>query len=227
MPIVFRSKNQVVYDTLRQGIIQGQYQPGTRLVIDDLAATLGVSQIPIREAMRQLEADGFVTIEPYVGATTTAMDAEFIFEMFAMLEALEIICSRTACQRMSDAELQTLADLIHQMDASVHDPERWSQENRQLHLFICECARTRLILKMMQNVLDHWNRLRLHYLKDVFGSRIHAAQEEHKQILEAFRTRNPDEVEHVIREHNRRALTGYIQHLRATDQIPSEALEYR
>ena len=93
-------------------------------MIDELAATLGVSQIPIREAMRQLEGDGFVTIEPYVGATVAELNADFIFEVFALLEHLEIISSRAACRVMSDDDLQQLADMIEQMEASVTDPEQ-------------------------------------------------------------------------------------------------------
>jgi DNA-binding GntR family transcriptional regulator len=218
----FRSKNEVVYDVLRQSIIQGEYEPGTRLVIDELSASLGVSQIPIREAMRQLEADGFVTIEPYVGATITKINADFIFEIFALLESMEVTCGRTAARCMSDDELETLADLVDQMDASATRPEQWSQDNKQFHLFIAECARTGLILKMMQKVLDHWDRLRLHYLKDVFGRRIEEAQNEHKQILEAFRTRDADNVEQVMRQHNRNALESYLQHLQSTGQIRGE-----
>ena len=139
MSSIFRSKKEVVYDLLRENILQGKYKPGSRLVIDELAVTLGVSQIPIREAMRQLEADGFVTIEPYVGATVAQLNAEFIFEVFALLEHLEIISSRAACRVMSDEDLQQLAAMIDQMevvhpeskhvvsqeqgDASVHLPE--------------------------------------------------------------------------------------------------------
>jgi DNA-binding GntR family transcriptional regulator len=215
----FRSKNEVVYDTLRQGIIRGEYEPGTRLVIDELAETLGVSQIPIREAMRQLDADGFVTIEPYIGATITEINANFIFELFGLLESLEVTCSRGAARAMSEQNLKMLADLITKMDLSLDNPEHWSQENKRLHLFICECAQTTLTLKMMQKVLDHWDRLRLHYFKDVFGGRIRAAQQEHKQILEAFRARDRDEVERVVRVHNRNALDSYIQHLQFTGQI--------
>ena len=59
MKLEFRSKNEIVYQQLRKSIIQGDFKPGTRLVIDQLALELGVSQIPIREAVRQLEADGF------------------------------------------------------------------------------------------------------------------------------------------------------------------------
>ena len=215
----FRSKNEVVYNLLRQSIIEGDYKPGKRLVIDELAATMGVSQSPIREAMRQLEADGFVTIEPYVGATVTKINAGFIFEVFGLLESLEIISSKAAARCMSDEQLDTLSTIIQGMDASVDNPDDWSQENKHLHLFICECANSRLALSMMQNVLDHWDRLRLHYLKDVSRQRIKVAQGEHKQILQAFRTRDPDQVERVIHEHNQAALDSYIQHLQTTGQI--------
>jgi DNA-binding GntR family transcriptional regulator len=215
----FRSKNEVVYDVLRQSIVHGEYAPGARLVIDDLALSLGVSQIPIREAIRQLEADGFVTFEPYVGATITDINADFIFEVFALLESMEITCSRTAARCMSDDQMETLEDLIFSMDASMDDPDQWAQDNKRLHLFICECAKTRLIQRMMQKVLDHWDRLRLHYLKDVSAQRIKVAQQEHKQILAAFQGRDPDEVERVIRAHNRSALAAYIQHLQSTGQI--------
>jgi DNA-binding GntR family transcriptional regulator len=216
---IFKSKNEAVYDALRQAIIHGEYEPGSRLVIDDLAATMGVSQIPIREALRQLEADGFITIEPYVGATLTKINANFIFEIFALLESLEVICSRTACRCMSEDEMIKLADLIKRMDDNINYPEQWSQDNKQLHLFVCECSKNVLTMKMTQKVLDHWDRLRLHYLKDVFGYRIADAQNEHKQILTAFQSRNPDEVEQAVRKHNQNALQSYIQHLQSSGQI--------
>ncbi|MEO8394694.1 MAG: GntR family transcriptional regulator [Chloroflexota bacterium] len=219
MTSLFRSKKEVVYDLLREDIIRGKYTPGSRLIIDELALTLGVSQIPIREAMRQLEADGFVTIEPYVGATVTDLNADFIFEVFALLEHLEIISSRAACRVMSDDDLGQLADMIEQMDASVKNPNKWTSENKAMHLFICQCANTTLVLKMMEMVLDHWDRLRLHYLNDVFGNRIQAAQEDHRRILAAFYSRDPDEVERVIHAHNQVALSSYIRHLQSSGQI--------
>src|ERR1044071_7626354 len=116
MKLAFQSKNEIVYQRLRASIINGEHQPGTRLVIDQLATELGVSQIPIREAIRQLEADGFVTIEPYTGATVTEISVDLIFEIFALLESMEVVCSRAACRHIDAKELETLAELIASMD---------------------------------------------------------------------------------------------------------------
>lgn len=124
----FRSKPQVVHEMLREAIIHGDYKPGERLVIDEVAARLGVSQIPVREAVRQLEADGLVTIEPYTGATVTQFSPTLIFEIFALLEALEVICGRRACICMSDEELAELAAVVTEMDGLLGDPENWSRK---------------------------------------------------------------------------------------------------
>jgi DNA-binding GntR family transcriptional regulator len=215
----FRSKKEVVYELLRESILKGEYKPGSRLVIDDVAATLGVSQIPIREALRQLEADGFVSTEPYIGVTITAIDANFIYEVFALLDALEVICGRAASRLMSDIEFDTLKRKIEAMDASLDKPDMWSQQNKDLHLFICECARTGLVTKMLTTTLDHWDRLRHHYLKDVSANRIPTAQAEHKQMLAAMLTRDPDEVERVIHKHNQSALSSYHQHLKTAGHL--------
>jgi DNA-binding GntR family transcriptional regulator len=98
----FRSKKEFVYDALRVAILEGDLEPGARLVIDDLAMELGVSQIPVREALQQLQADGFVTIEPYIGTKVTEIDAGLVREVFDLLEALEVISGRAACLRMSE-----------------------------------------------------------------------------------------------------------------------------
>jgi DNA-binding GntR family transcriptional regulator len=215
----FRSKKEVVYDMLRKDIIAGKYTPGSRLVIDDLAGKIKVSQIPIREAIQQLEADGFVTIEPYVGARVAEIDATFIYEVFALLESMEIICGRAACKHMSDEELQTLETMIVEMDSSIHQPENWSAQNRAMHLYICEVAKTQLVLKMMHKVFDHWDRLRRHYLRDMPGNRIELAQAEHHLLLKALQQRDADEVEQVLRKHNQSALERYIRHLESTGHL--------
>ncbi|QPC84114.1 GntR family transcriptional regulator [Phototrophicus methaneseepsis] len=219
MGIAYRSKKEVIYERLKDDILQGNIEPGSRLVIDDLASKLNVSQIPIREAIRQLEADGFVTTEPYVGATVTEIDATFIFEVFALLESMEVICGRAACETMTHDDWATLSQMIDAMAATMTNPAEWSQQNKALHLFICQCAHTELVLKMLTKVLDHWDRLRLQFLRDVSSHRIEAAQAEHQTLLAALKQRDADAVEHLIREHNQRALASYIEHLQTQGHL--------
>jgi DNA-binding GntR family transcriptional regulator len=214
----FLSKKEFAYNTLRDTILEGQLEPGTRLVIDELATDLGVSPIPVREALQQLQADGFVTIEPYVGAKVTEINASLVCEVFDLMEALEVISGRAACLRMSDDSLAEMESHLHAMDALTTDSDRFSKENVRLHQFICERAGTPLVDRLMDRVLAHWDRLRRHYLQDVFERRVTDAQREHWRVFEALCTRDPDHVEKVIREHNQAARTSYETHLRALDE---------
>lgn len=207
-------KQDLVYEALRGDILDGRFRPGTRLRIDEVAAELGVSHIPIREALKQLQADGYVTIEPYVGTTVAELQADWIHEVFDLMEALEEISGRAACKRMTDEDLKELEGIIGQMDDLVDNPEAWSQANVTLHQFVCEKAGTLLVSQLLGTVLNQWDRLRRHYLKEVVGHRLAEAQKEHWDILKALQRRDEDYVAQVIRTHNRMAFQAYAQYLR-------------
>ncbi|MCO5188324.1 MAG: GntR family transcriptional regulator [Anaerolineae bacterium] len=227
MSMVYRSKNEVVYDELHRAIIRGEYASGTRIVIDDAAAKFGVSAIPIREALRQLEADGFVTIVPYAGATVTEIDAESIYEVFALLETMEAICARSATTRATDEDLDHLDTLVQQMDDCLENcqenTDRWARLNKEFHLQICDIAETRLIEPMIRKVLDHWDRLRMQYMEEVLTARLALAQEEHRQIVAAMRRRDGKEATRLLRLHNQHALESYEQFLQAQGLLDGEA----
>ena len=221
--LVFRSKNEQVYELLKAKIVRGDYAPGQPLVIDTLARQLGVSQIPIREALRQLEANGFVSIEPYVGARVTEIHAGSIHEVFSMLEHMEILSGRAACVTMSTDAFDALEQMIDGMGRLLDDPEAWSEANKRLHRFICQQAGMNVVEKMLLVALDHWDRLRCHYLEDVFAQLMPPRQAEHEQMLAALRRRDPDELERVIHSHNRESLRAYIAHLEQTHVLsPAE-----
>jgi DNA-binding GntR family transcriptional regulator len=206
------SKTDLCYDSLRTGILRGNLEAGSRLVIDELARQMGVSQIPIREALQRLQSEGFIEVEPHIGVRVTAVDSDSIHEVFQVKEALEIISGRTACQRMSDEDLARAEGILRGMDSVIDDLGLWSEGNVRFHEFICECADMPLIGNLMLQVLGHWERLRRHYLlKPVFVHRHHVAHQEHWELIEALRTRDPDHVEQVTRAHNRNSVNAFIR----------------
>lgn len=221
-PRRFHSKKEYVYETLREEILNGTLEPGSRLIIDDLATRLGVSPIPVREALQWLQSDGLVQIEPHVGVRVTEIHAGLIQEVFSLLEAMEVISSQAACQRMTDADFGTMEKLLRKMDENVTDLDGWSQGNVQLHQFICECAEMSLVHDLMFQVLAHWNRLRRQYLEEVIVHRVQCAQQEHWQILAAMRTRDPVQVAKIIHRHNQEALNDYLEYLTDSGQLEAE-----
>ena len=210
-----RSKNELVYESLLSAIVQGELPPGERLVIDELANELGVSQIPVREAMRQLEADGFITIQPHVGATVTDIQTSLITEVFGLLESMEVVSGLAACEYLTDDDFDVLEKHLRLMDSLVGDPDSWSQANVQFHQLVCDRAGTELVKKMMDKVLAHWDRLRGYYqLRDVFIQRLEEAHEQHWAMFEAMRSRDRDSLARIVHEHNQAALEEYRQHLK-------------
>jgi DNA-binding GntR family transcriptional regulator len=209
-----RSKKDLVIAEIRAAILNGELAPGVRLVIDDLAERLGVSTIPVREALQQLHADGYIVFEPFIGARVAEIKAESIVEVFTLLEAMEVTSSRMACGRLGAEELAELEAIVAHMDSLTSDAEAWSQENRHFHEFICAHAGTQLVASLIAKVLDHWDRLHRHFLKEVFANHLPIAQKQHWQILRAIRIGDPDQVEKLVRRHNQSALRAYQDHLR-------------
>lgn len=210
---LFRSKNERIYELLKTKIIRGELKPDEPIVIDTVAAQIGVSAIPIREALRHLEANGFVVIAPYVGARVAPLEASSIREVFETLEALETVSARAACERATDEELGSLAQGIGAMRGLTDNPDTWSAHNKALHQTVCQIAGMRLVEKMLTVALDHWDRLRCAYLDDVFAQRVADGQAEHERMLDALRRRDPDGLVQGIQAHNRAAFHAYIAHL--------------
>src|ERR1700754_29794 len=106
-----RTKQEFVYRTLRSSIMRCDLRPGERLVIDDLARRLGVSIIPVREALQMLQSEALVIVVPHVGATVAPISRESILDVFTVLEGLESVATRLVAERANPADLQTLKDL--------------------------------------------------------------------------------------------------------------------
>ncbi|MBW7884860.1 MAG: GntR family transcriptional regulator [Caldilineaceae bacterium] len=220
------SKKEYVYRTLKEEIVSGALEPDERLVIDEVSQRLGTSAIPVREALQQLRADGFVVIEPYTGVRVAPISAGIIEEVFALLEAAEIISSRIACRYLTDADFAQIETILRRMDenAASGDLAGWTEDNRELHLFICDRAGLSLLPVMLSMLLTHWSRFCHFYLYDVIARRIQTAQAEHWALLETLRTRDASAVAKLIQRHNRGALEDYQRYLQtrarpATDGV--------
>jgi len=224
----YRSKNQIVYEMIREAIITGRYAPNERLIIDNIAQELEVSHSPVRECMRQLESDGFVTIQPNTGATVTSLDINLISEVFSLLEALEIMSSRLACTRITDEQIHDLEQLVAEMDKN-KDPRSWSNQNIEFHMLLCDIAGMSLVKSMMRHTLYHWQRYQYYYLHDILNSRLDIAQADHVELLAVIKQADPHNIEAIIQQHNRKAFSAYVtyleQHYEDYTPIPMSTLK--
>lgn len=211
------TKQQLVYRTLREAILRCELRPGSRLVIDDLAQRFQMSIIPVREALRLLEAEGLVNTIAHVGGTVAPISHDSVVEVFTILEGLELVATRVAAERATDQDIASLCRLIGEMDRAIESgsPGLWAELNTRFHLAIARIAGLPMLQEMLQRAFDRWDRVRRYYFSDVLVHRTRKAQAEHRVLVEQIRARDLAALEQTVREHNRAALIAYTARLDA------------
>jgi DNA-binding GntR family transcriptional regulator len=212
----YRTKQEFVYETLRDAIMRCELGPGQRLVIDELARRLEVSAIPVREALQLLQSEGLVANVPHVGATVSLISRESIAEVFSIMEGLELVATRRAAERMRPEDAQELETIAAAMDAALAAGrnEEWADMNSRFHLAISRLSAMPLLNEMMERVLARWDRVRRYYLKGALVQRLEQAQEEHRAMVRSMKARDLGELERVVKQHNQGALLAYAEFLR-------------
>jgi DNA-binding GntR family transcriptional regulator len=217
------NKQERTYTILRDRIHSGAFAPMERLNIDALARELGVSPIPVREALRRLEAEGWVRFTPNVGAVVSPVDSTTWEQAMVSLAILEGAASAEAQQHLRRSDLARLRKIAAGMeDAANADPLRFSKLNRSLHAtIVARCPNTYLI-----ELLDQTN-ARLDRLRStMFVYLPHRSEEalhEHIRLIELLETGSKEDVESYARWHKLRTVEAY----RAIHQANDKALATR
>jgi DNA-binding GntR family transcriptional regulator len=189
-----------VKDVILQRIVSGEYPPGSRLVETRIAQELGVSQAPVREALRDLEQLGCIVHEPFRGCSVRAFSADELLEAFPVRAALEALAARLAAERITEPELLRLAELMETMREAARrgDAHGQSQANASFHATIVRAARN-ATLERQWALLEPFSRTYLTVSQP--GLDLLALSERHIPILDALRARDPDAAAEAMHRH--------------------------
>ncbi|MCX7622631.1 MAG: GntR family transcriptional regulator [Thermomicrobium sp.] len=199
-PIARRVLREEIKEYLIDAILRGQLRPGDRIVETRIAQELGVSQTPVREALRDLELLGFVTSEPFRGTRVRAFSHEELVEIYPIRAAIEGVAARAAATRLTTEQLLALEEQIDRMrEASELGDETTAIEaDIAFHRIIVEASGNRLLQQF-------WTSLSLATTTfltfSVHRRAIEGLAARHEPILEALRARDPDLAEAVMRRH--------------------------
>lgn len=212
-----RTKQQFVYQTLRDAILRCTLTPGQRITTEETARQLAVSPIPVREALHQLQAEGLVVTIPHTGTVVAPISRDAVVEVFSVLEGLEVVASRIAAERLTDVGTQTLTTLLAQMDEAIRDLryDDWSDLNSRFHLGIARITGMPMLQEMTARALDHWDRVRRFYFVGVLRPRAEQSQQEHHSLVRLMRDHDGPGLEQVVKIHNRGALAAYMEYIAA------------
>lgn len=191
----------VVFHTLREAILKGDLKPGERLMELQLAAKLGVSRTPIREAIRMLQQEGLAVTIPRKGAQVAAMTEKDMEDVLRIREALEILAAQLACEKITGAQLAALENNVCQFEAASRsgDWKGMAQTDIDFHDMIYCAASNPKLVQMLNNLREQVYRYRVEYLKD---DRNHPRLiQEHRQITAALRRRDKECVTEIMKQH--------------------------
>ncbi|GAB5509290.1 MAG: GntR family transcriptional regulator [Hyphomicrobiales bacterium] len=192
------SSADIIFDALREAIVEGELKDGDLLRQDQIATMFNVSRVPVREALTRLEEQGLITNQRYKGAVVTSLSLDEISELFEFRALLEGEVIRQAVDMITD---ETLAEATAYADqfARVTDSNLWGNLNRKFHYALYKDCERPYHLQIISSALDNVSR----YLRAqlVLTSGIERARREHAGILEAAVNRDSEAASALTRAH--------------------------
>ena len=188
-----------VSSILRQAILKGDFKPGERLVQTELAEQIGVSRMPVREALKTLELEGLVTLEPHKGAmvrSVTVEDVEEIYELRAVIESLVL---KKSIPNLNEEKLSSLKEMHFQM-LETTDKEAYVDINRRFHYLLysgCESTRLKGFMETISHGLAQDT-------PHIIPGQIEKSNKEHKGILDAISKLNIEKAREELEYHIKR-----------------------
>ena len=205
--------SEQVIDIMMEWIMEGKLLMGDRLNANEIAKQLGVSRMPVREALFDLEKRGLAESIPYVGMRLVKLSEDDIKQIYMARRALEPIAAQFACRNLTDADIEELETLQKEYERIVMDADSKPivsyRQNRRFHFTIYRISRMERICAMIEQLWDN-----LAFFKLIYGHSLLDTEESRKQIvqthydyLDALKERNEEKVFRLFSENLSRRLT--------------------
>ncbi|MCC5637154.1 GntR family transcriptional regulator [Nostoc sp. CHAB 5844] len=193
-----RSTPDLIADALREAILRGIFQEGQSLRQDEIATQFGVSRIPVREALRQLEAEGLVTLHLNRGAMVSVLTANEAQEICEIRSALEVKAMQLAIPKLSAADLEKAALILETTDQAT-DAGLLAQLNWEFHAILYASAERPRLLMIVKNLHINCDRyVRVQMAQMDYQAR---SQKEHYQLLDACKKRDTKTAVRLLKRH--------------------------
>lgn len=191
----------VVFNTLRQAIITGEFAPGERLMEISLANRLGVSRTPVREAIRKLELEGLVIMIPRKGAQVARITEKNLRDVIEIRTVLEEFAAVLACERIDQSGLHDLHQAHEDFIRSVENGDILDivDKDETFHDTIFRATNNDRLISIINNLREQFYRYRMEYVKDI-RQRSNLV-EEHRELLDAISSRDSIKAKELMKTH--------------------------
>lgn len=189
-----------ILETIRDAILKGQLKPGEKVAEPELAERFGISRTPIREAFRQLESEGYLTVIPRKGAVVTSLSERAVEEFYAIKSILEGYAARMAVENLTEKDMEKLEAINERLAqlAQEGDIKNFFKIHNEFHELFIKAAENEKLMELINQLMLKFNRLRLASL--ALPGRMEISVQEHKKIIEAFRSKDGERADNLVRK---------------------------
>jgi DNA-binding GntR family transcriptional regulator len=189
-----------IKDYIIEAVLSGELKPGNRIVESSLARELGVSQAPVREAIRDLVLLGFLESEPYKGTSVRSFSYEELWETYTVRAALESLAARLAATHLTQEDVAHLSRILGEMMEAARQQDRdlLVQLDNRFHEAILKISRNKTLYQLWKT-LQYGTWSIVTYRKSSYDPEYLAAR--HKELLEALKTSDPDRAARAMQSH--------------------------
>ena len=208
----------VVFNTLREAILKGELKPGERLMELQLAAKLGVSRTPIREAIRMLEQEGLAVTIPRKGAEVAKMTEKDMEDVLQIREALDELAAKIACEQISEGQLEELVATMHEFEESTKtdNVKKIAEADVKFHDIIYQSTGNPKLVNMLNNLREQMYRYRVEYLKEEQTRNLLVS--EHEELVKAIREGDVQKAQDISFHHLENQRKAIIRTIRAENE---------
>ena len=193
--------NQKAYRILKRAIVRGDLPPNSKLILTEIAKSLGISNTPIREALNKLASEGLVKIIPNRGIIVEEINIDDFQEILQIRAFLDGLISKLATKNILDEEISNLFEIINKMKICVKDDDRlaYNDLDIEFHDFLLNIAGNKKLKEIYNNLIGHSNRFRLRTLK--IPDRMEKSLNEHLGIALCIQERSSERANSLSQEH--------------------------
>ncbi|KNF09784.1 transcriptional regulator [Gottschalkia purinilytica] len=197
----YRPLRDIVFETLREAILNGKLKPGERVMEVQLAETLGVSRTPVREAIRKLELEGLLVMIPRKGAYVADVSLKDVLDVLEIRALLEGLAASLAAERMTEEEIEILEKKSQEFIDCVKakDTEGMIDKDTEFHDVILRSAKNEKLTSIVEGLRDHVQRFRVIYFTE-YDNGVELMKE-HEKIKNAIKERESEEAKEASQDH--------------------------
>jgi len=189
-----------ILENIRDAILKGELKPGERVSEPDIAERYGISRTPIREAFRQLESEGYLTVVPRKGAVVAKHTEKDIEEFYSIKSVLEGYAAHLAAEKMTAKDLDKLEAINNRLAklSKTNDVKTFFRVHNEFHEYFIRAAGNQRLLELIHQLLQKFEYLRVASLS--INGRMEISVQEHKKILDAFRRNDGAAADLLVRK---------------------------